>query len=177
MRAWQVGILAGAMTMTLNAAAQRAEKPVRVSNSFQFAAQAPMEVAAPLFGPEGERCWAGEHWDPQFVYPQPAHDEQGVVFTVQHGDHNSVWVNTVFDLKAGRMQYVMVVPEKFVSVIDVRLIPEGAAATKVDVSYLRTALDPSLNEAVIAMGDKDRASGEEWKRSIESCLALKKQKP
>jgi hypothetical protein len=163
--------------MTLNAAAQQAEKPVRVSNSFQFVVQAPLEVAAPLFGPEGERCWAGEHWDPQFVYPQPANDEQGAIFTVQHGGHSSVWVNTLFDLKAGRMQYVMVVPEKFVSVIDVRLTEEGATVTKVEVSYLRTALDASLNDAVTAMGDKDRVSGEDWKRSIESCLALNKPKP
>jgi hypothetical protein len=40
-----------------------------VNNTFRFEAAAPLARVAPLFGPEGERCWAGKHWDPQFVYP------------------------------------------------------------------------------------------------------------
>ena len=38
-----------------------------VSNSFSFTVDAPLRDAAPLFGPEGERAWAGEDWKPQFV--------------------------------------------------------------------------------------------------------------
>ena len=45
----------------------------------------PYAEAAPLFGPEGERAWAGKHWTPHFLYPQTRHDEQGAVFTIQHG--------------------------------------------------------------------------------------------
>ena len=79
-----------------------------VSSSFHFLVHAPLGRAAPLFGPEGERSWAGAEWDPQFLYPQPAKDVQGAVFTVQQGDRKSVWVATRFDVDGGRMQYVSV---------------------------------------------------------------------
>jgi hypothetical protein len=46
---------------------------------------APFAKAAPLFGPEGERAWAGKHWNPEFIHPQPARDVEGAVFTIQHG--------------------------------------------------------------------------------------------
>ena len=64
-----------------------------VSNSFHFLVHAPLGRAAPLFGPEGERVWAGEEWNPQFLYPQPAKDVPGAVFTVQQGDRKSVWIS------------------------------------------------------------------------------------
>ncbi len=82
-------------------------QPMHVSHRFQFVVRAPLVRAAVLFGPNGERCWAGPNWNPEFLYPQPGKDTQGAVFTVQHGPHKSVWVNTVFDPAAGRMQYVV----------------------------------------------------------------------
>ena len=39
---------------------------------------------APLFGANEERKWAPD-WKPQFVYPNPARDQQGMVFQVAHG--------------------------------------------------------------------------------------------
>ena len=62
-----------------------ADLPAHVSNSFQFVVRTPLYRAAALFGPEGERCWAGRHWNPEFLYPQPGKDVQGAVFTIQHG--------------------------------------------------------------------------------------------
>ncbi len=56
--------------------------PVHVSNSFELIVRAPLSRAAILFGPEGERCWAGERWNPEFLHPQPGKDVQGAVFTV-----------------------------------------------------------------------------------------------
>ena len=75
------------ISMTNQQVAQSASLPAHVSNSFQFVVRAPLNRAAPLFGPEGERCWAGQHWNPEFLYPQPGKDVQGAVFTVQHGPH------------------------------------------------------------------------------------------
>ncbi len=72
-----------------------------VSNSFAFTVNAAMRDAAPLFGPEGERVWAGDDWDPQFVFPIPAQDVEGAVFTIRHGEHTAVWVNTLFDVRGG----------------------------------------------------------------------------
>jgi hypothetical protein len=142
-------------------------------NTFRFEVAAPLARVAPLFGPEGERCWAGKHWDPHFVYPQPGKDVEGAVFTVAHGSHNSIWVNTVFDLDGGRMQYVSVIPEALVSLIDVRLKAIDGDRTAVEMRYARTALSAAANENVEAMGARDRDSGPEWRQGIEGCLAGK----
>jgi hypothetical protein len=145
-------------------------KPVHVSNSFALTVHAPLSRAAILFGPDGERCWAGERWNPEFLYPQPGKDVQGAVFTVQHGPHKSVWVNTVFDTVGGRMQYVSFIPDAVVSTIDVRLTSVDPSSTRVDVTYARTALDAAANDDVEAMGKRDRESGPEWEQAIAKCL-------
>jgi hypothetical protein len=147
--------------------------PAHVSNSFQIVVRAPLIRAAALFGPEGERCWAGQHWNPEFLFPQPGKDVQGAVFTVQHGPHKSVWVNTLFDTAGGRMQYVSFIPEALVSTVDVRLFPLDAASTRVEVTYVRTALNITANEEVQAMGKSDAQSGPDWQQSIEKCLAVR----
>jgi hypothetical protein len=141
-----------------------------VSNSFAFAVNGPLRDAAPLFGPEGERAWAGDDWNPQFVFPVPARDVEGAVFTVQHGKHTAVWVNTLFDLSGGRMQYVYVMGDLLVTTIDVRLHAIDAAHTRVDVTYVRTALRPEANEHVAAMGKHDGEQGQVWEKAINAYL-------
>jgi hypothetical protein len=145
-------------------------QPAHVTNSFQLLVRAPLLRAAALFGPEGERCWAGPGWNPEFLYPQPARDVQGAVFTIQHGPHTSVWVNTLFDPEGGRMQYVSFIPGRLVSTVDVRISALDASSTRVEVTYVRTALNTGANDDVLAMGSKDRESGPDWQRAIENCL-------
>jgi hypothetical protein len=145
--------------------------PVHVQNSFEFPVAASLHDAAPLFGPNGERVWSGDEWDPQFLYPRPGSDVEGAVFRVQHGPHTSVWVNTRFDLAAGRFQYVSFVADVVVTVIDVQLEPIGAAKTLVHVVYTRTALSADGNDQVAAMGEHDRTAGMRWEKSIREYLA------
>ncbi len=144
--------------------------PAHISNTFQFVIRAPLHRAAPLFGPEGERGWAGANWNPDFLYPQPGKDVQGAVFTIQRGSQASIWVNTLFDPEEGRMQYVSFVPGVVVSTVDVRLTALGTSSTSVEVTYVRTALDVEANEDVQTMGKSDRESGPHWQQAIESCL-------
>jgi hypothetical protein len=146
-------------------------KPMHVSHSFQLIVNAPLSRAAILFGPDGERCWAGPRWNPEFLYPQPGKDVQGAVFTIQHGPHKSVWVNTLFDPAGGRMQYVSFIPGRLVSIVDVRLTSVEPSSTRVEVAYARTALDAAANDDVEALGKSDRESGPEWQQAIESCLS------
>jgi hypothetical protein len=148
------------------------QTPVHITNSFDFEVSAPFARLAPLFGPEAERAWAGEHWNPVFLYPKPARDIKGAVFTIQHGPHTALWINTLFDLPGGRMQYVYVIPEKLATTIDVSLRSIDPAHTSVHVVYTRTALDAAANDEVTARGKDDSISGPEWKRSIEACLHL-----
>ena len=146
---------------------------MRFRTSFDLVVRAPYAQAAPLFGPEGERAWAGKNWDPEFIYPLPAHDEQGAVFTVCHGPFRAVWVNTVFDVEARHIQYAYFLPEIMVTVIDVRFQPE-AAATWVHVVYTRTALTAAGNQHVAAMSEADKSAGREWEQSIAAYLASRK---
>lgn len=137
---------------------------------FHFTADAPMEQAAPLFGANEERKWAPE-WKPAFVYPNPAQDQQGMVFQVAHGAYTSTWVNTALDLAGGHIQYAYVIPGAMATTIDIRLASEGAQKTAVSVVYERTALAPEANEHVRHFASNDAKSGPEWEAQINGYLA------
>lgn len=143
---------------------------VRVDNRFEFVVRAPCEQVAPLFGAWAERAWAGPDWNPRFLVPDPPRDQEGMVFLLPHEDSTSVWVNTVFDLDRGVIQYVYVLPEIQAVVIDIRLSRQGAEATAAWVRYRRTALDPRQNARVLELGRRDAHSGPEWAADIEACL-------
>jgi hypothetical protein len=146
-----------------------------VRTEFEFTVQAPYAVAAPLFGPEGERAWASDSWNPHFVYPQPARDVEGAVFQVSHGHRHSTWVNTAFDLEHGHIQYVYMIPEMMVTVIDLNLSKLSASApsaesTHVRVAYERTALNADMDEHVREFSEADRKNGKVWGEDIERYL-------
>jgi len=143
---------------------------VHVTNRFSLVVNAPLRDAFPLFGPEGERVWAGKHWDPKFVFPQPSKDVQGAVFTLLHGTQKVVWVNTLFDVDAGRIQYVYFIPDALVTTIDLHLEAASVTTTNVEVTYTRTALSEEANEHVQALGQNDRDSGKDWEGSINAYL-------
>ncbi|HZP25368.1 MAG TPA: hypothetical protein VFB04_18145 [Terriglobales bacterium] len=136
---------------------------------FKFTVQAPFEQAAPLFGADEERKWSPE-WDPQFLYPQPAHDEPGMVFKIRHGEHEAVWLNTAFDLAAGHFQYAYVLNGAMATLIDIHLAREGVQKTGVTVVYQRTALVPEANEHVQHFAKGDEKAGKEWEDAINGYL-------
>lgn len=144
--------------------------PLRTQTAFDLVVRLPYAQAAPLFGPEGERPWAGKHWNPQFIYPQPAHDEQGVVFTVQHGPLAATWVNTLYDLDARHFIYAYFIPGIMVTTIDVRFTLLDSSTTRVHVVYTRTALTPEGNEHVAAFSNKDKSAGHDWQQEIDNYL-------
>ena len=172
-----VALAAPIAALAVQAAAQpasAAEELMHIQTSFDIVVPLGVEQTAPLFGPEGERAWAGKHWDPKFIHPQPAHDEQGAVFTVKHGPFSAVWVVTQFDVAGRHFQYVYFLPGLMVTVIDVRFKPLGASSTAVNVVYTRTAIAPEGNEHVQAMSEGDKAAGKEWQEAIEEHLAQSK---
>jgi hypothetical protein len=99
----------------------------------------------------------------------PAADEQGMVFTVAHDHLKAAWVNTEFDLKNGRIQYVYIIPDALVTVITLRLEPEGDH-TRVEVEYDRTALSAETDAHVRHMAEGDRGSGPEWEKQVNGYL-------
>jgi hypothetical protein len=139
--------------------------------NFEVVVHAPYAEAATLFGPEGERAWAGEDWDPRFIYPQPGRDEQGAVFTIQNGPHEAVWVIARHDVEARQFQYVYVIAGIMVCTIDVEFTPLDVGTTKVHVTYARTALTAEGDARVAAMAEGDRKAGAEWQAAIDEYLA------
>ena len=172
------GAIVSATTAIAASATGQSSSPVakllRTQTAFDITVHLPYAEAAPLFGPEGERPWAGAHWDPQFLYPQPAHDEQGAVFTVHHGPVTAVWVNTLFDLDARHFIYAYFIPGIMVTTIDVRFTPTDANNTGVHVVYTRTALTPEGNEHVTAFTATDKTAAHNWQQSIDTYLDSRK---
>jgi hypothetical protein len=165
------GLAAPALSQTVPV---HPEACMHVQTQFEFQLHAPYSTVAPLFGPDGERVWAGKDWDPQFIHPQPAADVEGAVFTVRHGSHNATWVNTLFDVDGRHFQYVYFLPEIMVTVIDVRFTIISADVTRVNVVYTRTAITPEANPHVTAMSEHDKSACKEWQQSIDDYLAHKK---
>ena len=147
---------------------------LHTQTAFDIVVPLPYAEAAPLFGPEGERPWAGKHWDPQFLYPQPARDEQGVVFTNHHGPVTAVWVNTLFDLEARHFIYAYFIPGIMVTTIDLRFNSADPASTPVHIVYSRTALAPEGNDHVATFTATDKTAAHDWQQSIDAYLATRK---
>jgi hypothetical protein len=136
---------------------------------FSLVANAPFEIAWPLFGADKERVWAPD-WEPVFLWPEKAFDKEGMVFIIRQGARNAVWVNTAFDRTAKRIQYVYVIPDVVVTVITLLLTPD-MDTTGVDVVYERTALVAAANEIVKDMAMRDRVAGTDWSRQINTHLS------
>ncbi len=143
---------------------------VHTRTEFKFSVDAPFEQTAPLFGANEERKWAPD-WNPQFLYPNPARDQEGMVFQVAHGHYSSTWVNTAFDIAAGHIQYAYVLNDAMATLIDIHLTRESAQKTGVTVVYERTALVPEANEHVQHFTKGDEKSGKEWSDAINGYFA------
>jgi len=150
------------------AAEAKPPAPAHRRTEFAFTIAGPFETVAPLFGAYTERLWA-DGWNPQFVHPQPAKDEAGAVFTVQ-GGHSTVWINTVYDLDRGQVQYACFAPEGMVTLIDIRLQRLASDKTKAVVVYERTAIHPEANDRVNRLADDDKAKGPEWDAALRAYL-------
>ena len=152
----------------------RAQEPAttltHTRTEFRFTVDAPFDQVVPLFGANEERKWA-DGWNPQFVYPIPARDQQGMVFKVAHGQHSSVWVNTALDLAAGHIQYAYVLNDAMATLIDIHATRQGSRKTAVTVVYERTALNAEANEHVQHFAKGDANGGKEWGEAMNAYFA------
>lgn len=144
------------------------QMPAHRSERFSFTANARYDEVFPLFGALKEKVWA-VGWNPKFVWPSPAADCAGMVFSISHEGRDVTWVNTVFDSSTGRVQYAYVVPDVMVTLITVAVRDRGAT-TDVQVQYDRTSLSPDGDELVSDMASHDRRAGPEWADQINAYL-------
>ena len=173
----ELAILACALFATLLTAGYvQSQEPApslaHTHNQFSFTVDAPFDQVVPLFGADEERKWA-EHWNPQFVYPTPAHDQPGMVFKIAHGERTAIWINTAFDLSVGHIRYTYVLGDAMATLIDIQATHQGAQKTAVTVVYERTALIPEASEHVQHFAKGDEAAGKEWGDAMNNYFAKK----
>jgi hypothetical protein len=135
---------------------------------FEFIAEGPMSAVAPLFGAHRERLWA-PGWEPHFIWPVPAEDRPGMVFTVSGRHGKAVWINTRFDPQAGCVQYAYVIEGLMSTLITLSLTPR-VEHTHVAVVYQRTSLSAHSDALVEQMAEQDGRAGPEWEAQINSYL-------
>ena len=118
-----------------------------------------------MFGPLGERAWAGEEWQPEVLWADGPGDREGMVFR-QKGE---VWVNVRFDATARVAEYVRF-GETVVTRIRVALTPRGDAACSAEVRYDWIAVSEAGNAEV---AKRAAAMTIDWQGAIDAALSHK----
>lgn len=114
----------------------------------------PVEMAFPLFSPEGELEWA-PGWEFENLYPREGWSE-GQVFQTGEGDDLATWVIARLDRAKHEVTYYRTEPSRWVARIDVRCAPNGSA-TQAAVSYSFVGLTDEGNALISAMSDEEYA--------------------
>src|ERR1051326_8309883 len=79
------------------------------TRTHQFTVSLPVDETFPLFEPIGEKAWA-EGWHPVFASAESATLSDGSVFTVQHGDLQTIWLVTHYSRSGHAIEYRLAAP-------------------------------------------------------------------
>ena len=119
--------------------------------------------AFPMFGPLGERAWAGPDWNPEILWADGPGDREGMVFR-QRGE---VWVNVRFDAREHVAEYVRF-GELVVTRIRVELTDRGDDTCAANVRYDWIALSEEGNVEVVK---RREAMTIDWEDAVNAALA------
>src|SRR6266542_2306736 len=138
------------------------------TQSFTILLNGSVANVTPLFGPVREAEWA-----PRFIHPTQRVQREGVVLTTTsvHGKER-LWMLTTYDVRNGRVEYVVMIPAFTANEIKIRVVPDGEEHSKATITYRRSALIPEGNEEVAKL---DAHWAEEqrihWETAINEALA------
>ena len=133
---------------TADAQQVRDNVTVQVTRTMFLDLPGDVDAAFALFGPVGEARWA-PGWSPRFITPQPgAQTPDGAVFITGEADAPIVWVMTDFDPTQHLVRYVHVRPGKLVTQLWISVSAVGPHASRAEVTYRHTMLDPGGREAM-----------------------------
>jgi len=126
----------------------------------------------PLFGPVREAEWAPD-WSPRFIYPAQGVHHEGAVFTTTSGHGNArLWLLTTYDVRNGRVEYVVMTPAFTATEIKIRVVPDSEQYCKATITYRRSALAPQGNEEVAKLGEHWAEEQRiHWETAINEALA------
>ncbi len=142
------------------------------TQSFTIILNGSVSEVTPLFGPVREAEWAPD-WSPRFIHPVQGVQREGVVFTTSPGDgRDRLWLLTTYDVRNGRVEYVVVTPAFTANEIKIRVIPDREKHCKATITYRRSALTPEGNEEVAKLeahwAEEQRIH---WETAINEALA------
>ena len=142
------------------------------TQSFTIILNGSVSEVTPLFGPVREAEWAPD-WSPRFIHPVQGVQREGVVFTTSPGDgRDRLWLLTTYDVRNGRVKYVVVTPAFTANEIKIRVIPDREKHCKATITYRRSALTPEGNEEVFKLNahwaEEQRIH---WETAINEALA------
>ena len=140
--------------------------------SFTIVLQGSVADATPLFGPVREAEWA-PGWAPHFLHPPEGAQSEGVVFTTTTSkDKERLWLLTAYDLKEGRVEYVIITPGFTANEVKIRVVPDGDRQCRATITYRHSAVAPQGNEEVNKLdahwADQQRVH---WEAAINALLA------
>jgi len=132
-----------------------------------FHIETSIDVAFPLFTPEGEKAWA-KGWNPEYVFPADGRTTQGMVFRTEHSGPKT-WVMTLYDPPNHRAEYANFSSDLVIQV-SVNCRSEGNS-TAVEVSYVHTGLTESGNKLVDDYTqERHDQQMQHWKQSIDEAM-------
>ena len=142
------------------------------TQSFTIGLNGSVADVTPLFGPLREAEWAPD-WSPRFIHPAQGAQCEGVVFTTTSGHgKDRLWLLTTYDVRNGRVEYVVMTPALTANEIKIRVVPDGEQHCKATVTYRRSALVPEGNEEIAKL-DAHWAKEQRvhWETAINEALA------
>jgi hypothetical protein len=142
------------------------------AQSFTIALNGSVADVTPLFGPVREAEWAPD-WLPRFIHPAQGVQREGVVFSTTSGDgRDRLWLLTTYDLRNGRVEYVVITPAFTASDIKIRVLSDGERHSRATITYRRSALAPEGNTEVAKL-DPHWAQQQRihWETAINGALA------
>ena len=98
---------------------------------------------------------------------------EGAVFTTASGHGKArLWLLTTYDVRNGRVEYVVMTPGVTANEIKIRVVPDGEQHCKATITYRRSALAPEGNEEVAKL-DAHWAEEQQvhWETAINEVLA------
>jgi hypothetical protein len=166
---WALGL---ALFQAVSAGEARPAVVEQRTQSFTIILNGSVSDVTPLFGPV-TRGRMGARLVAAFYSPGTGRQREGVVFTTSRG-HGSdrLWLLTTYDVRNGRVEYVVVTPAFTANEIKIRVVPDGEHHCKATITYRRSALGPEGNEEVAKL---DAHWAEEqrnhWETAINEALA------
>ena len=140
------------------------------TQSFTIVLNGTVAEVTPLFGPVREAEWA-PNWSPRFIQPAQGAQREGVVFTTTSDGRDRLWLLTTYDLRNGRVEYVVMTPAFTASEIKIRVLSDGERHSRATITYRRSALAPDGNTEVAKL-DEHWAEQQRihWETAINKAL-------